>query len=143
MIIFRLWHNLLGMNSKNLEWHEQDVLDELNEYKEAKTISNKWSELSDVVYTVTRARWDGYGIEFPISKSKVIIGAIYMFPKITGRWLFFYRAGKKAGSKKRVTEVRNPIKVHKLHHIAEKYELNSVQFEKICKRQLKYWPLLK
>lgn len=143
MIIFRLWHNFLDMEIKTLKWHEQDIFDELQEYKEAKSLRDKWSELSDIVYTVTRARWGGHKLNFPIGKTKVVIGSVYMFPKITGRWLFFYRAGKKTGSKRKVTEVRNPKKVHKLHHIADKYGLDTSKFEKICEKQLKYWPLLK
>lgn len=143
MIVFRFWHNILDMNIKDQTWHENDLADEIQELAEAKSLIDKWSELSDIVYVVTRTRWDGYEMRFPISKTKVAIGTLYMFPKMTGRWLFFYRAGKKAGAVKKLTEVRNPKKLHKLHHIAEKYDVDAEKFVEICKKQLKYWPLLK
>lgn len=143
MISFRLWHKILDMDLNNRAWHEQDVADEFIELQEAETILFKWSEMSDVVYTVTRARSGGHDLLFPISKTKVIIGAIYMFPKYTSRWLFFNRAGKKAGAIRKVTEVRNPSKIHKLHFIAEKYEVDKEKFVEICNHQLRYWPLLK
>lgn len=65
-----------------------------------------------------------------------------MFPKYSGRWLFFRRAGKKAGAKKALREVRNPKKTHKLHTIAEKNDIDEKLFQKTCEKQLKYWILL-
>jgi hypothetical protein len=65
-----------------------------------------------------------------------------MFPKYTGRWLFFRSAGKKMNSKIIIREVRNPKKVNKLHTIAEMYKLDPNKFQIICEKQLKVWPLL-
>jgi len=70
------------------------------------------------------------------------IGVLYMFPKYTGRWLFFRSAGKKAGSTKPVHEVRNPKKTHKLHQIAERNNIDKDKFQVICEKQLRYWILL-
>ena len=143
MITYKTWHNLLDMEKHDQAWHEQDIIDELNELKEATGLIDKWSEMSDVVYTVTRARWSGHKLKFPIQKQKVLIGSLYMFPKYTSRWVFFYTAGKKAGANRKVTEVRNPAKLHKLHHIASKYNIDSDIFASICEQQTRYWPLLK
>lgn len=143
MIVFKLWHNFLDMPRKDEEWHRNDIADELAEYEEAEGFIDRWSELSDVVYAVTRARWDGFESSFPLSLMQVLSGIAYMFPKYTSRWLFYYVAGRKAGAGRKVTEVRNPVKVHKLHHIAKKYDIEPELFAGICERQLKYWPLLK
>ena len=136
------WHDWLDMPKHDKAWHIQDLAEELAEYNEKQNIFKKWSELSDVVYTCTRGKWSGHEIEFPFSKLHYYTGIIYMIPKMTLRFLFFKKAGKKAGSQKQLHEVHNPKKTHKLHHIAEKYDIDKDQFQKICEKQLKYWILL-
>lgn len=140
-MIYR-WHTLLGMPKHDKEWHEQDLADELGEYKEETNLIMKWSELSDVVYTCTRGKWSGHDIVFPFSRWQFILGTVYMFPKYTGRWLFFRTAGKKVDDTKTIREVRNPRKTHKLHTIAEKYGIDPILFQEICEKQLHYWLLL-
>jgi hypothetical protein len=65
-----------------------------------------------------------------------------MFPKYTGRWLFFRRAGLKLNAETQLHEVRNPKKVEKLYSIADKYGLDRKKFQDTCKKQLSYWILL-
>jgi len=142
MLIVNKWHKFLGMTKHDKKWHKQDMADELAEYYEETKLINKWSELSDVVYTCSRAKWSGHNLKFPFSNFKYALGLIYMFPKYTGRWLFFRSAGKKAQSTKQLHEVRNPKKVHKLHHIANKYDIDPELFQGICEKQLKHWVLL-
>ena len=123
-------------------WHESDLADELAEYYEETSLFKKWSELSDVVYTCTRGRWGGYVIPFPFKPWQFYLGTIYMFPKYSGRWLFFRAAAKKAGAAQSVHEVRNPKKTHKLHIIAKLNGIDKKTFQRVCEKQLKYWPLL-
>lgn len=130
------------MPKRDREWHKQDMADELGEYNEEAKLIKKWSELSDVVYTCTRSAWSGHVLEFPLQRWQFALGVVYMIPKYTGRWLFFRAAGKKAGVGTVVHEVRNPQKTHKLHHIAEKYGIDRQEFQTICEKQLRYWPLL-
>lgn len=141
-MIVQRWHNWLMQPKKTREWHEADIADEYAELLEAETILYKWSELSDVVYTVTRARWSGHRLDYPITRPQVIIGYVYMYPKYTLRTLFFRSAGRKAGAPHIVQCVRNPRKVHKLQAVAEKNQLDPVVFVDVCTKQLKYWPLL-
>ncbi len=143
MIVYRGWHRLLDMDRHDLAWHKGDVADELAELHESTGFVHTWSEYSDVVYTLTRARHGGHTLDSPLKRRQFVYGSIYMFPKYTLRWLFFYRAGKKAGANRKVTEVRNPQKLHKLEHIAGKYGMQPDEFVAVCRRQLKYWPLLK
>ena len=143
-MIITLWHNLLGMEKHDFDWHKSDIHDELMEYKEARGFIEKWSEISDVVYTYTRAKWTGHsGIFFPLPRKYFVWGLLYMFPKYTSRWLFFIVAGKLVKSKKIIREVRNPLKISKLDKIAEKYNLNKDNFCAVCQKLLKYWILLK
>jgi hypothetical protein len=143
MIVFKAWHNVLKMERKSKDWHDQDVADELAELIEANKFTDRWSEYSDVVYTVTRGRHGGHNMQSPISKRYFVYGSVYMFPKYTLRWLFFKRVGKRLNSQRPVREVRNPKKLHKLEHIANKYGLSPDEFVHECQKQLKYWPLLK
>lgn len=136
------WHTWLDMPKFDKAWHEQDMADELAEYHEETVLLKKWSELSDVTYTCTRGRWSGYDIKFPFGRWQFYVGTLYMVPKYTGRWLFYRSAGKKSGARHHVHEVRNPRKVHKLHVMAKENGIDEHVFERICKAQLRYWPLL-
>lgn len=142
-VVYGRWHDLLDMPKQDKSWHINDVADEYQELAEAVGWLDRWSEYSDVVYTVTRGRWSGHDIESPLTRGRFIYGSIYMFPKYTLRNMFFRRAGKKAGAARPLREVRNPKKLHKLHHLAEKYEVEPDQFIAICEKQLHRWPLLK
>lgn len=137
-----MWHSWVRQPKFDKEWHERDVADELQELKEAYSVLNKWSEISDVVYTVTRARWSGHQLAYPISRRQVIFGYIYMYPKYSLRVLFFRHAGRKAGAAHTVQSVRNPKKIQKLSAIAKDNGLEQCGFVDICQKQLRYWPLL-
>ena len=141
--VYRKWHDILNMPKKDQQWHEGDIADEYAELDEARGPINRWSEYADVVYAVTRGRWDGYDIPSPLSRALFIYGSLYMFPKYTLRYMFFRRAGKKLHASRPLHEVRNPKKTHKLHYIAAKYELDPAAFAAVCEKQLRYWPLLK
>ena len=123
------------MPKYDLEWHKQDLDDEYQEYKEATGLINLWSELSDVVYTYTRATWSGHTeITFPFSRPWLYVGAIYMIPKYTLRWRFFRKLGKLVNSKTLISEVRNPKKEHKMKTVAEKYNIEPALFQEEARR---------
>ena len=136
--IINKWHTILDMPKRDLEWHKQDVLDELAELKEAKGLINRWSELSDVVYTYTHE-----DIEFPLKKQYFYIGLFYMFPKYTLRWKFYRVLGKKFDNSLKISEVRNPMKIEKLEKIAKKYNLDSLKFIDEAKKLMRRWVFLK
>lgn len=140
---YKSWHNWLAMEHQSAEWYERDLADEFEELQESTKFIDRWSEYADVVYTVSRSRWDNHAQPSPISGIKFLYGSVYMFPKYTLRWLFFRKAGKKAGAQQKISTVTNPKKEHKLVKIAEQYNVDPVAFVKICQKQLKYWPLPK
>ena len=143
-ITCKLWHDALAMPKYSREWHEQDIKEEYEELQEAERFIDRWSEYSDVVYTLTRSRWSGFkDLQSPLTNTQCIFGTIYMFPKYTLRYWFYKSAARKAGCKKNVTEIRNPKKVHKLREIANRYEMDADTFTDVCEKQLRYWPLLK
>lgn len=138
------WHAMLNMPKYDEAWHREDMADELAEYKEAKGLTATWSELSDVTYTYTRAKWSGHtSIDFPISKLLIPIGVLYMIPKYTLRWRFFRRLGHQFDTSLNISEVRNPKKIAKLAGIAEKYHLDPTAFQEKAEKLLKKSFLLK
>lgn len=132
------------MPKYDIDWHLRDIEDELEELKEAKGFIHKWSEISDVVYTYTRAKWSGHKeLGFPLKKFLFYIGAIYMFPKYTLRWKFFRKIGKNFNKNLNITEVRNPKKIYKLEEIAVRYDLDKDKFKEEVRKLLKKWIFLK
>ena len=134
---------MLGMPKKDLEWHKKDIAAEMTELAEARGFIDRWSELSDVAYTYTRTKYSGHEVKRPIGLGWYYIGLIYMFPKYTLRWYFYYSVGKKFNKELRLTEVRNPQKVEKLKHIANKYNLDPKLFEIEVRKKMKYWVFLR
>jgi hypothetical protein len=129
MGLINKWHDMLNMPKYDKVWHKQDMADELAEYEEAHGFIDTWSELSDIVYTHTRAKWSGHNtIDFPLSKILLPIGILYMIPKYTLRWKFFRDLGHQFDRNLNISEVRNPKKIEKLKVIAEKYNLDPEQF---------------
>lgn len=138
------WHSILDMPKKDYYWHQADVLEELREFEEAEGLINKWSELSDVAYTYTRAHWFGHTeIRFPLSKINFYTGLLYMFPKYSLRYGFYRVLGKKIDKNVKLKEVRNPLKIEKLEHIARKYNLDPDKFTEEAKKLMKKWLFLK
>jgi len=132
------------MPKYDLDWHENDIKDELEELKEAKGLIHKWSEVSDVVYTYTRANWSGHNkLVFPLKKTHFYIGLIYMIPKYTLRWKFFRKIGKSFDKNLKINEVRNPKKIEKLERIANKYNLDVDLFKDKVQKLSKKWVFLK
>jgi hypothetical protein len=142
-MLIKYWHSILDEPKESLEWHQNDVNDELQELAESKGFIHWWSELSDVAYTYTRGKWSGHDLKRPINFWLFSFGLIYMFPKYTLRWTLYYSVGKKFDKKLKITEVRNPRKSEKLKVIAERYGIDPIEFEKEIKKRMKYWILLK
>lgn len=143
MGLIHAWHDALGMRPHDEAWHQGDIADELRELQEARGLLHRWSELSDVAYTYTRAHWDGFrAIKRPIKFSLFFFGLLYMFPKYTLRWWFYRVAGRRTDPHARIHEVRNPRKEEKLRHIAEKNQIDPERFIHECKNLLRWWPLL-
>ncbi len=142
-MILHGWHTMLNMPKYDENWHKQDMADEIAEYEEATGIIDTWSELSDVAYTYTRAKWSGHTIDFPLSKTQLSIGIIYMLPKYTLRWRFFRRLGHYFSKDLNISEVRNPKKLEKLESIAKKYTIDPKAFQKKAEEMLKRTILLK
>ncbi|HRY31151.1 MAG TPA: hypothetical protein P5328_02075 [Candidatus Paceibacterota bacterium] len=144
MGIFHAWHTKLNMRKNSLDWHKQDIQSEYEELLQAKGFVHRWSELADVVYTYTRARWSGHReLTFPFGKLKLFWGSLYMFPKYTSRWKLFRKAGNRVKPGSNISAVRNPKKIDKLHEIARENNLDHERFKEEVKKLLSKSILLK
>lgn len=142
--IINYWHSILDMPKMDVDWHKNDILDELKELEEADGLIHKWSELSDIVYTYTCARWSGHKtIECPLNKICFFVGLFYMLPKYTLRWKFYRVLGRKINKNIKITEVRNPEKIEKLSVIAQKHNIAPEQLINEAKKLKKKWIFLK
>lgn len=141
-MMLRMWHRALQMSKYTRQWHVDDIKEEMEEYRNAKGIFHRWSELSDVVYTHSRAQiYGGFtDVESPLSWLSYQIGKLYMYPKYTLRWKFYRKVGREFG--KSITEVRNYKKEEKLRKIAQRYNIPEDQFIQSCKRHARYWIFL-
>lgn len=138
MNLINKWHTMLNMPKHDEVWHKEDMADELTEYEEAEGLIDTWSELSDVAYTYTRAKWSGHtNMNFPLSRVQFFVGILYMFPKYTLRWRFFRKLGYQFDKNLHINEVRNPKKIEKLKTIAEKYNLDPEAFQTQAEKMLK------
>jgi hypothetical protein len=142
-MIINYWHTLLNMSKHDLAWHIKDIEDEFTELKEARGFINRWSELCDISYTYTRAKWTGHQVKSPVNSFMIFVGYFYMIPKYTLRYLLFRFAGKAVDSSSKVCAVRNPKKLHKLSEIAKSNNIDEESFLREVEKRLRYWPLLK
>ncbi len=144
MGLINKWHDMLHMPKYDEAWHKQDMADEIAEYEEARGFIDTWSELSDVAYTYTRSKWSGHHtIEFPLSKIKLVIGLLYMFPKYTLRFRFFRDLGHQFDKNLHISEVRNPKKIEKLKVIAQKYNHDPEVFQQKAQKLMRFRIFLK
>lgn len=140
-MILDWWHNYLGMEKFDEAWHRHDMLRELKEFQEATVWFHKWSELSDVVYTFTRAtRYSKVSLVFPLGTWQYVIGIMYMIPKYMSRWWLFRAVGKEFGVDMRC--VRNPQKREKLRTIANEYNIPPEAFIAAVEKQLRWWIII-
>ena len=144
--ILRRWHRLLGLSRKPTQsWHQERLLDELRELREAKTPVERISETSDVFFTISRAAYDGCPIrELPSLTIHHAPVYAYMLGKFTSRWAFYRVAAYFCGSLHyhTVREVVNPSKDSKLDEVATRHNIDPVKFKRIACRLRRFWPLL-
>jgi hypothetical protein len=106
----------------------------------------KLSESSDILFIISRSKYDGYPIrDLPSLKvPRNALAYAYMIFKFTGRWGFYRVVARNCGKAdwKTVREVINPRKEFKLVEVAVRHGIEAHQFKRVAKRLLKVWPLL-
>ncbi|KAL4899035.1 hypothetical protein BDW74DRAFT_171803 [Aspergillus multicolor] len=80
------WHNTLRLTRQtSASWHRARILEELRERRNARTPLEKLSETSDVLFSISRARHDGFAIRLRPSVFLHPLAYGYMLAKFTSR----------------------------------------------------------
>ena len=146
-VLLRRWHKMLGLSLQSpRSWYRDRVREELLERRAAKTPMQKLSETSDVFFSISRARCDGFPVrELPhFTASRHALVYAYMLMKYTSRWKFYRTVATlcSAPHYSQVCEVVNPSKDHKLEEVACRHQIDPVLFKRISFRLRRLWPLL-
>lgn len=146
-VILRSWHRILSLPRHYPEsWHRERLAEEQVEAVEAPTPLKRLSETSDIFFTITRARINGFDIAprpAPVRPYNALVYA-YMVGKYTGRWSF-YRASAalaRAPDVRGVNEVVNPHKDGKLDVVARRHGIDPERFVRTGRALRRFWPLL-
>jgi len=145
--LLKQWHGMLGLSRQSPpSWNRDRLREELRERQTANTFWQKLSETSDVFFSISRARYDG----FPVRKlpafvpSRHFLVYAYMMAKYTSRWKFYRTAVVLCNAPHYglVREVVNPSKDHKLNEVAFRHGINPVEFGRVACQLRRVWPLL-
>ncbi|KGO75991.1 hypothetical protein PITC_011480 [Penicillium italicum] len=140
------WFKMLNLQRQShISWHRARLREELCERRLAETGWQKLSETSDVLFSITRARYDGFPTRNPSCLTGLYSSPIYvyMLAKYTSRWSFFKAAALFCHARhwNRVQEVVNPSKDHKLTEVALRHNIDQKDFHRVSCRLRYIWPL--
>ena len=143
----RPWYRMLGLKREAPAlWHRARLREELRECREAPTLILKLSEYSDVVFTISRADYDGFQIgkvpHFLTVRNFSVYA--YMLSKFTMRWSFYRTLAYlcKVPHWRRVGEVVNPGRDVNLELVANRHGIDLENFKSVGRRLRRWWPLL-
>ena len=141
------WHKTLGLSRQSPpSWYRDRLSEELRERRAARTGLQRLTETSDVLFAISRARYDGFPLRslppFTISRHGMVYG--YMVAKYTLRWTFYRAAAMLCGVPRcrSVREVVNPAKDSKLEEVAVRHGIDAAKFRRVGSRLRRVWPLL-
>ena len=146
-ILLTYWHRMLGLSKQfPPSWYRDRLVEELRERRAAKTTIEKLSETSDVFFSLSRARHDGFPVRLlpTFWTSRTALVYMYMMAKFTSRWQFYRTAAWlcKANHYASVREVVNPGKDSKLAEVALRHQIDVEEFRRIGGLLRRIWPLL-
>ena len=145
--LLRRWHRMLNLPRQTPpSWYRDRLREELQERRNAKTFLEKLSETSDVLFSISRARHDGFPIRnLPqFGATRHALAYTFMFAKYTLRWRFYRIAAKfcKAPHWDSVREVVNPGKDSNLRVVARRHNIHPEEFLNAGRQLRNVWPLM-
>lgn len=145
--LLKRWHAMLGLTRQSPpSWYRDRLREELREHRLAETRWQKLSEASDVFFSSSRARYDGFPIRKlpPLVTSRHVLVYAYMLAKFTSRWTFYRTAAFMCDAPHyhSVREVVNPSKDQKLEEVASRHRIDPVTFKRVGRQLRRVWPLL-
>ncbi|KAH6688925.1 hypothetical protein F5X68DRAFT_230587 [Plectosphaerella plurivora] len=143
--ILHRWHRLLNLQRQSKAWYCDRLREELAELRAAKTPLERLSESSDVFFTLSRSRHDGFPTRSlpPLSSSRHALVYAYFLGKFTSRWTFYRVAARLSGSTawRSVRECVNPAKDSKTAEVAARNNVDPIKFRRVCQRLRRWSPL--
>ncbi|KAI9712973.1 MAG: hypothetical protein M1812_006720 [Candelaria pacifica] len=141
------WHKMLALPHQSPpSWYSDRLREEIQELAEAQSYILKLSETSDVFFSISRAKHDGYPIGRlrPCNTPRNVLVYAYMIGKFSLRCGFYLVAAKFCGVKdwRSVRAVVNPKKDRKIDAVAQMYGIDPVAFGRVGRRLRWVWPLL-
>ncbi|KAK6498287.1 hypothetical protein TWF506_004526 [Arthrobotrys conoides] len=145
--LLKRWHRMLGLARQSPpSWYRDRVREELRERRAARTRLQRLSETSDVFFSISRARYDGFPVRGlpPFSAFRHLHVYASMMMKYTLRWKFYCIVARrcKAPQHASVREVVNPAKDSKLDEVSSRHQIDPAEFRRVGRRLRKLWPLL-
>ena len=145
--LLRRWHRMLGLARQSPpSWYRDRLREELKERRDAKTFLEKLSETSDVLFSISRARHDGFPVQSlpPFRTTRHTLAYTFMLLKYTLRWRFYRIAAKfcKAPHWGSVREVVNPGKDGNLREVARRHNIDPEEFVNAGQQLRNVWPLI-
>lgn len=143
----RKWYALLGLaKHPSKSWYRDRIVEEMKERRTATTTLQQLSETSDVLFSMTRALYDGQYTKRPppVRTAMHFLNYTYMVAKYTSRWGFYQVAARLSHGAYRtsVREVVNPAKDAKLFEVASRHRVDTQSFVLVARRLRMIWPLL-
>ena len=145
--LLRRWHGMLNLPRQNPpSWYRERLREELKERRHAKTFLERLSETSDVLFSISRARHDGFPVrnlpQFRTTRHTLVY--TFMLVKYTLRWRFYRIAAKfcKAPHWDSVREVVNPGKDSNLRVVARRHNIHPEEFLNAGRQLRNVWPLM-
>ncbi|OJD21181.1 hypothetical protein ACJ73_07483 [Blastomyces percursus] len=145
----RFWYGKLRLPPQSTpSWYQDRLREELQERRLAKVPWQKLSEMSDVLFAITRARYDvilAIAPKLPfIFAPRYVFVYTYMLAKYTSRWMFYRTAAIICNAPRwdLVCEVVNPSKDHKLEEVASRHRMDPAKFRRVCRQLWRLWPRL-
>jgi len=146
-LLLTRWHRFLGLpRQAPPSWYRHRLCEELQERRAANTFWRKLSETSDVVFSISRANFDGFPVRRlpPFVASRHSLLYAYMLSKYTLRWTFYRAIARlcSAPNYRSIREVVNPGKDRKLEEVASRHRIDVDKFCRVGRRLRRIWPLL-
>lgn len=129
------WHAALNLPQQSLSWYRARLAEEIRERRCASSSLARLSETADIFYILSRSRLDGHSLRaLPALNIMQLPIYAYLFAKFTARWHFYRAAAYLSGSSdwRRVREVINPRRDHKIIEVAARQRLEPVKFTRVA-----------
>ncbi|KAI6476118.1 hypothetical protein MCOR13_011854, partial [Pyricularia oryzae] len=118
------WHTFLSLpRQAPVSWHRARLREELVERRAAFTSISRLSETADVVFTISRARFDGHHFQSHMLIAVPAGVLLYMVAKFSLWWAFYRIVAFACGARgRKLKDVReDPRKTGKVDEVAGRH----------------------